>query len=148
MGPMVAMTNQFAGSDGDIFSHCFKLYKLGPLVGKRTWGGVIEFSLTSTGRWKCYNPNRSSVSGLLTPDGGVENHGTDPDYDVDIAPHEYNAGEDPQMAKALSLVLDQMKKKPVKLPDFSIRPSLPIPEQLLLSKSKPGKAASKTKTLA
>ena len=38
---MVALTNQFAGSDGDIFSHCFKLYKIGPLVGKRTWGGVI-----------------------------------------------------------------------------------------------------------
>ncbi|MBX3149265.1 PDZ domain-containing protein [Candidatus Obscuribacterales bacterium] len=146
MGPMVAMTNQFAGSDGDIFSHCFKLYKLGPLVGKRTWGGVI-------GIW----PRHRLVDGSVTTQPefsfwfvdagwGVENHGTDPDYDVDIAPHEYNAGEDPQMAKALSLVLDQMKKKPVKLPDFSIRPSLPIPEQLLLSKSKPGKAASKTKT--
>ena len=40
-GPIVAVTNQFAGSDGDIFSHCFKLYGLGPLVGMRTWGGVI-----------------------------------------------------------------------------------------------------------
>ena len=40
-GPMVALTNELAGSDGDIFSHGFKLLKLGPLVGKRTWGGVI-----------------------------------------------------------------------------------------------------------
>src|SRR5947209_4564544 len=40
-GPLVAVTNQFAGSDGDIFSHCFKLYGLGPLVGMRTWGGVV-----------------------------------------------------------------------------------------------------------
>ena len=51
-GPMVCLTNQFAGSDGDIFSHCFKLYKLGPLVGKRTWGGVIGIpSSASSCRW-------------------------------------------------------------------------------------------------
>ena len=82
-GPMVAITNQFAGSDGDIFSHCFKLYKLGPLVGKRTWGGVIGI-----------NPYHHLVDGTLTTqpeysfwftDVGwsVENYGTDPDYDVD-----------------------------------------------------------------
>ena len=40
-GPVVALTNEHAGSDGDIFSHTFKLMELGPLVGKRTWGGVI-----------------------------------------------------------------------------------------------------------
>jgi len=40
-GPMVALTNELAGSDGDIFSHTFKMLKLGPLVGKRTWGGVL-----------------------------------------------------------------------------------------------------------
>ena len=44
LGPMVAITNEWAGSDGDIFSHAFKLMKLGPLVGKRTWGGVIGIS--------------------------------------------------------------------------------------------------------
>ena len=54
-GPMVALTNQFAGSDGDIFSHCFKLYKLGPLVGKRTWGGVIGI-----------NPYHRLVDGTIT----------------------------------------------------------------------------------
>lgn len=143
MGPMVAMTNQFAGSDGDIFSHCFKLYKLGPLVGKRTWGGVI-------GIW----PRHRLVDGSITTQPefsfwfvdagwGVENYGTDPDYDVDIAPHESIAGKDPQMEKALSLVLDQLKKNPVKLPDFSLRPSLPIPEQLLMSKSKSAKPKSR-----
>ena len=40
-GPVVALTNEHAGSDGDIFSHSFKLMKIGPLVGTRTWGGVI-----------------------------------------------------------------------------------------------------------
>ncbi|MBZ0186862.1 MAG: PDZ domain-containing protein, partial [Candidatus Obscuribacterales bacterium] len=86
-GPMVALTNEFAGSDGDIFSHCFKLYKLGPLVGRRTWGGVI-------GIW----PRHRLVDGTITTqpefsfwfadvEFGVENYGTDPDYVVDIAPH-------------------------------------------------------------
>lgn len=128
-GPMVAITNQFAGSDGDIFSHCFKLYKLGPLVGKRTWGGVI-------GIW----PRHRLVDGTVTTqpefsfwftDVGfkVENYGTDPDYEVDIAPQDYKAGYDPQMEKALSLALDSLKKQPVKLPDFSEKPKLPLPSK-------------------
>jgi tricorn protease len=44
MGPLVAITDERAGSDGDMFSHAFKLMKLGPLIGKRTWGGVIGIS--------------------------------------------------------------------------------------------------------
>ena len=78
-GPIVAVTNQFAGSDGDIFSHCFKLYGLGPLVGMRTWGGVIGI-----------NPRHRLVDGTETTQPeysfwftdagwGVENYGTDPD---------------------------------------------------------------------
>jgi tricorn protease len=126
-GPMVAITNQFAGSDGDIFSHCFKLYKLGPLVGKRTWGGVV-------GIW----PRHRLVDGTVTTqpefsfwfkDVGwkVENYGTDPDYDVDYGPHDYAAGHDPQMAKALELISEELRKNPFSLPDFGQRPSLPLP---------------------
>ena len=44
LGPMVALTNEFAGSDGDIFSHAFKILGLGTLIGKRTWGGVVGIS--------------------------------------------------------------------------------------------------------
>lgn len=127
-GPMVGLTNQFAGSDGDIFSHCFKLYKLGPLVGKRTWGGVI-------GIW----PQHPLVDGTVTTqpefsfwfvDVGwkVENYGTDPDYDVDIAPHEYRDGKDPQMDKALALILDSLEKNPVVMPSFDGRPNLAPPK--------------------
>lgn len=126
-GAMVCLTNQFAGSDGDIFSHCFKLYKLGPLVGKRTWGGVI-------GIW----PRHKLVDGTITTqpefsfwfkDVGfaVENYGTDPDYEIDIAPQDYKDEKDPQMDKALALILNQLKANPVELPDFSDRPSLAIP---------------------
>ena len=127
-GPMVALTNQFAGSDGDIFSHCFKLYELGPLVGKRTWGGVIGIS-----------PRHRLVDGTLTTqpeysfwfqDVGwsVENYGTDPDYEVDYRPQDYNAGRDPQLEKAISLALDALKKNPVRMPSFKQRPRLPLPE--------------------
>ena len=126
-GPQVAITNQFAGSDGDIFSHCFKLYKLGPLVGKRTWGGVI-------GIW----PRHRLVDGTVTTqpefsfwfsDVGwkVENYGTEPDYDVDIAPDDYRDGRDPQLLKGIELALHALSENPVQLPAFDQRPSLPIP---------------------
>ncbi len=129
-GPLVALTNQFAGSDGDIFSHCFKLYKLGPLVGKRTWGGVI-------GIW----PRHRLVDGTVTTqpefsfwfsDVGwrVENYGTDPDYDIDIAPHDYRDNHDPQLLKAVELGLHALSQNPVQLPAFDQRPSLPLPRAL------------------
>jgi tricorn protease len=127
-GPMVGITNQFAGSDGDIFSHCFKLYKLGPLVGKRTWGGVI-------GIW----PQHPLVDGTVTTqpefsfwfvDVGwsVENYGTDPDHEVDIAPHDYRDGRDPQMDKALELVEQALVENPLTLPTFDGRPNLSLPK--------------------
>jgi tricorn protease len=126
-GPMVALTNQFAGSDGDIFSHCFKLYKLGPLVGKRTWGGVIGI-----------DPYHHLVDGTLTTqpefsfwfvDVGwsVENRGADPDYDVDIAPHDFRDGKDPQLDLALALMDGALAGFQEVRPDLSTRPSLPLP---------------------
>jgi len=126
-GPLVAITNQFAGSDGDIFSHCFKLYKLGPLVGKRTWGGVVGI-----------NPYHRLVDGTITTqpefsfwfkDVGwrVENYGTDPDYDVDIAPHHYREGTDPQLDFAIRLVLTAAENVHEAYPDLGTRPSLPLP---------------------
>jgi tricorn protease len=125
-GPMVALTNQFAGSDGDIFSHCFKLYGLGPLVGMRTWGGVIGI-----------NPYHRLVDGTLTTqpeysfwfsDVGwkVENYGTDPDVEVDIAPHESMRGIDPQMERALEIIMAGLRDQPERQP-FGPRPRLPLP---------------------
>ncbi|HVA28450.1 MAG TPA: PDZ domain-containing protein, partial [Candidatus Baltobacteraceae bacterium] len=126
-GPMIALTNQFAGSDGDIFSHCFKLYKLGPLVGKRTWGGVIGIE-----------PYHELVDGTLTTQPeysfwftdvgwGVENYGTDPDYDVDFAPQDYREGRDPQMDFALRLMEGALEHAIDVRPDLSTRPSLGLP---------------------
>ncbi|MGE0434559.1 MAG: PDZ domain-containing protein [Planctomycetota bacterium] len=123
-GPIVCLTNEFAGSDGDIFSHAFKMYELGPLVGTRTWGGVI-------GIW----PRHRLADGTVTTqpefsfwfhDVGfrVENYGTDPHHVVEILPQDHAAGRDPQMAKALELVEQMLKEKPLTPPDLGPRPNL------------------------
>lgn len=127
MGPIVALTNEYAGSDGDIFSHCFKLMKLGTLIGKRTWGGVI-------GIW----PRHALVDGSLTSqpefsfwfnDVGwdVENYGTDPDITVEISPSDWVQGKDPQLEKGIQTVLDRLSQGVVGLPEFGDRPQLPLP---------------------
>lgn len=121
-GPMVALTNELAGSDGDIFSHVFKLMRLGPLVGKRTWGGVI-------GIW----PRHRLVDGTVTTQPefafwfedvgwGVENYGTDPDVVVEYPPQDHAAGRDPQLEKALDLVAQEIEKRPPALPRWAERP--------------------------
>ncbi|HEX4998505.1 MAG TPA: S41 family peptidase [Terriglobia bacterium] len=127
LGPMVAITNEHAGSDGDMFSHAFKMLKLGPLVGKRTWGGVIGIS-----------PRYRLVDGSVTTqpeysfwfsDAGwtLENYGTDPDVEVEIAPQDYAAGRDPQLDKAIELLLEAMRENPPGLPEIVERPRLPLP---------------------
>ena len=124
-GPLVALTNEFAGSDGDIFSHCFKLYGLGPLIGKRTWGGVIGIS-----------PQHALVDGSLTTqpeysfwfrDVGyaVENYGTDPDIEVDIRPQDHAAGKDPQLERGIREIVKLLRAEPPLRPALKRRPRLP-----------------------
>jgi tricorn protease len=121
-GPMVALTNEYAGSDGDIFSHNFKAMKLGPLLGKRTWGGVI-------GIW----PRHTLVDGGITTqpefsfwfrDIGwkVENYGVDPDIEVEFRPQDYAAGEDPQLRRGVEELVRILNGAPAKL-EFDPRPS-------------------------
>jgi tricorn protease len=128
-GPIVALTNEHAGSDGDIFSHSFKLMGLGKLIGKRTWGGVI-------GIW----PRNWLVDGTITTQPefsfwfkdvgwGVENYGTDPDIEIDITPQDYAKGADPQLDKAIDVVLEEIKENPPLKPDFSHKPKLTLPEE-------------------
>lgn len=127
LGPAVAITNEYAGSDGDIFSHCFKLLQVGTLIGKRTWGGVIGISpqhpLIDTSII-----TQPEYSFWFTDVGwNVENYGTDPDIEVEITPQEWSNGKDPQLEKALQLILEQLEHHPVKLPDFGDRPRLTLP---------------------
>ena len=109
-GPVVALTNEHAGSDGDIFAHGFKLMGLGPLVGTRTWGGVI-------GIW----PRHKLVDGSETSQPefsfwfhdvgwGVENYGTDPTIEVDNAPQDAAVGRDRQLEQALATALELVER--------------------------------------
>jgi tricorn protease len=124
-GPIVALTNEFAGSDGDIFSHAFKMMNLGPLIGKRTWGGVIGI-----------HPRHFLADGTITTqpefsfwfkDVGysVENYGTDPTIEVDIAPHEQR---DLQLQRAIAEAMDSLAKNPVVMPDLKDKPDLALPK--------------------
>jgi tricorn protease len=130
MGPVVALTNEHAGSDGDIFSHNFKLMGLGPLVGTRTWGGVI-------GIW----PRHTLVDGTQTTQPefsfwfedvgfGVENYGTDPTIEVDNAPQDAREGRDRQLEVSLATALDLVERHKPGVPEFGERPVIarkPLP---------------------
>ncbi|HEX9039118.1 MAG TPA: PDZ domain-containing protein [Ktedonobacterales bacterium] len=126
-GAIVGITDENAGSDGDIFSHAFKMLKLGPLVGKRTWGGVVGIS-----------PYIALADGTLTTqpefafwfnDNGwdVENYGVDPTIDVDNTPQDYARGADPQLERALAEALRLVDERPSKTPEPGARPHKPLP---------------------
>jgi tricorn protease len=126
-GQIVVLTDEQAGSDGDIFCHAAKLIKLGKLIGRRTWGGVI-------GIW----PRNALVDGTLTTQPefsfwfkdvgwGVENYGTDPDIEVDITPQDHARGADPQLDRAISEVLADIEAKPPLEPDFGDKPRRTLP---------------------
>ncbi len=121
-GPMVALADENSASDGDIFSHSFKLMGLGPLIGKRTWGGVIGIS-----------PQHALVDGTRTTqpeyafwfkDVGwnVENYGTDPDIEVDIAPQDFVNKVDPQLDRAIAEALRLIEEMPALEPKPEERP--------------------------
>jgi tricorn protease len=126
-GPVIALTNEHAGSDGDIFSHNFKLLGLGTLVGKRTWGGVI-------GIW----PRHKLADGTETTqpeysfwfkDAGwaVENFGTEPQVEVDNRPEDDTfdqPGRDRQLARAIAEALAAIERLGVAKPAFGPRPRL------------------------
>jgi tricorn protease len=129
-GPVIALANEHAGSDGDIFSHCFKLMGIGTLVGMRTWGGVI-------GIW----PRHTLADGTETTQPefsfwfkdvgwGVENYGTDPQIEVDNTPQDAVAGRDRQLEKTLEVALQAIAHLKPQLPSLGLRPNLapkPLP---------------------
>jgi tricorn protease len=128
VGPVVALTNEHAGSDGDIFCHGFKLLGLGPLLGKRTWGGVV-------GIW----PRQALVDGTVTTQPefsfwfedvgwGVENYGTEPDIEVDITPQDHARGVDTQLERAIAEIVALLEANPPSLPNLSERPSRALPK--------------------
>jgi tricorn protease len=117
LGPKVMIINEFAGSGGDAMPWYFRQAQLGPLVGKRTWGGLVGIGgipvLMDGGRVT------SPSFGFFNPQGQweVENHGVQPDYEVDMEPKPVSEGHDPQLEKAVSLALEELAKHPVPEPN-------------------------------
>ncbi len=113
-GPKVMLIDEGAGSGGDMLPWMFRHFKVGPLVGKRTWGGLVGIGQYPT----LMDGGNVTAPGFAfwTPEEGfgVENVGIPPDYDVDIWPKDYVAGKDPQLEKAIALALKALKEHPPK----------------------------------
>jgi tricorn protease len=112
-GPKVMIVNEMAGSGGDLMPWMFRYRKIGPLVGKRTWGGLVHTADT---------PGFIDGGTMIAPRGGfftrdgkwaVENEGTAPDIDVENWPKDVIAGRDPQLERAVDEALRLLKEKPV-----------------------------------
>jgi tricorn protease len=116
IGPMVAILDGNSASDGDIFPAMFREAGLGPLIGKRSWGGVVGIS------------NRGQLidgGGISVPESGfastkgefiIEGYGVDPDIEVDNDPKSEIEGRDPQLERAITEIMSRLKT-PVRLPD-------------------------------
>ncbi|MFE9673259.1 S41 family peptidase [Streptomyces sp. NPDC006259] len=119
-GPVVAVADEFSGSDGDIVNAAVKALGIGPVVGTRTWGGTIgidsryrlvDGTLVTQPRYAIW---------LDGPGWGVENHGVDPDVEVVARPQDHVAGRDVQLEEAVRLALLALEETPAKVP-----PALP-----------------------
>lgn len=121
-GPMVALTNEHASSDGDKFSHSFKLMGLGPLIGMRTWGGVIGISYYHPLVDGTRTTQPTSANWFKDVGWNLENYGTEPDIEVDITPQDYANGRDPQLERAVDECLKLIEDSPVLRPQPGARP--------------------------
>ena len=124
-GPKVLLINEFSASDGDIVGYRFKKAKLGPVVGKRSWGGVVgirgTLPLLDGG---FLNRPEFSVYDVEGKEWIMEGHGVDPDIMVDNDPAKEFSGIDEQLNKAIEIVKEELQKNPVKLP-----PPPPYPDK-------------------
>jgi tricorn protease len=115
IGPMVALLDQNSASDGDIFPYMFREAGLGPLIGKRSWGGVVGIQNRGTliDGGTIFVPG----SGLANKNGEwiIEGYGVDPDIEVDNDPKSEIEGKDPQLERGIAEVMAKLKQ-PVKLP--------------------------------
>ena len=115
-GPKAMIINQSAGSGGDAMPWYFRKANLGTLVGVRTWGGLVGIGgypvLIDGGR---VTAPRYAIYGL-NGEWEVEGHGIPPDVEVEELPKDVAAGHDPQLERAVAILLEQLKEHPVPTP--------------------------------
>ncbi|MFC5287154.1 PDZ domain-containing protein [Actinokineospora guangxiensis] len=115
-GPVVAVADEFSGSDGDIVNAAIKALGIGPIVGTRTWGGVVGIDM----RYRLIDGTLVTQPRYATwmqgYEWGVENHGVDPDVEVPITPQDHAAGRDPQLDTAVRIALDALAERPALTP--------------------------------
>ncbi len=133
-GPVVAIADEYSGSDGDIVTGAIRLLRLGPVVGARTWGGVIGYD----NEHELADGTQITVPRLAfwfeDYGWGVENHGIDPDVEVIMSPGDWAAERDTQLETAVRLALEALQQRPaVRPPDTRTRPSRrrpPLPPRI------------------
>jgi tricorn protease len=128
-GPVVALADEFAGSDGDIVTQAIRTLELGPVVGTRTWGGVIGID----GWHELVDGTRLTVPRyafwMEGPGWGVENYGVDPDVEVLNTPEDWAAGRDAQLETAIRLATESLQTEPAAAPPtLADRPSRRRPD--------------------
>ncbi len=115
-GHMACLANHYSASDGDIFPYYFKKYGLGPVIGERTWGGVRGIR----GYWPLEDGGYITIpeDALYGLDSQwvIENHGVEPDIEVDDLPGDLMAGRDAQLEAAVKVIMDKLAAEPMKLP--------------------------------
>ncbi|MEV7685535.1 S41 family peptidase [Streptomyces bungoensis] len=115
-GPVVAVANEFSGSDGDIVNAAIRALGIGPVVGTRTWGGVIGID----SRYRLVDGTlitQPKYAFWLEGAGwGVENHGVDPDVEVVQLPQDWAAGRDVQLDEAIRMALEALAATPARTP--------------------------------
>lgn len=125
LGPKVLLVNEYSASDGDLFPYRFKHNKLGPVIGHRTWGGVVGYSGTipvvdgGSIVTPSYAPFAADGSGFI-----IEGHGVDPDILIENDPYQEFNGNDQQLDKAIEVILEKLKterKETPKIPAFPVK---------------------------
>ena len=111
-GPIVALADEFAGSDGDIVTAAIKSLGLGPVIGARTWGGVVGIDGSATASSTARGSPSRATPLVQRVRLSVENYGVDPDTEVFITPDDWAAGRDPQLEVAVDRALALLEENP------------------------------------
>jgi tricorn protease len=122
-GPKVMIANEFSGSGGDALPWLFKQAKLGTLVGKRTWGGLVGIGAIPVLMDGGHVTSPSVAFFSPKSEWDVENHGVDPDVAVEQDPKAVSEGHDPQLEKAVAIALEELKQHPITQPERPVYPN-------------------------